>query len=93
MAICFHVIKITKSGLITNLRHDVRKIFFFETTESGLIFNEVRIHPETVQLSPFYRKHPKEKRKDAHIPGSFCFSNSAADLDLAVEDEEEQGSC
>jgi hypothetical protein len=59
--------------------------FFFETTVSGLISNSVqRIHPETVQLSPFYRKHPKEKRKHAHVPGSFRITISAAVLDLAV---------
>jgi hypothetical protein len=69
--------------------------FFLKATNSGLIFNKSRIHPEIVHLSLFYRKHPKEKRKHAHVPGSFISTISAAVLDLSAvapihEDEEEQ---
>jgi hypothetical protein len=69
--------------------------FFLKATYSGLIFNKFRIHPEIVHLSLFYRKHPKEKRKHAHVPGSFISTISAAVLDLSTvapihEDEEEQ---
>ena len=69
---------------------------FFDTTATGLIKRYYmrihRIHPETAQLSLFYRNHPKEKRNNTRVPGKLCISISAAVLDLAVaeDDEDEQ---